>query len=236
LLLALLPVLADGTAVETQPADAATILQIVRSRFPSDPVRISGTITVRRRRGVVVKEMGYQLDAKWSEQGADLTCVITDALGRESDKVAVTFAGGEDPTVKREGDGLVDDKGRITQTALSCADLAMPFLWWPDAELIGREKTRGRDSFILDLKPGGDGEVHRVRAWIDSAIFIVLKAESYDADDELVKQVTVKSFKKVEDQWMIKDLEVSMGSAADKTVVTVDSIESKAERREKKNG
>jgi hypothetical protein len=35
---------------------------------------------------------------------------------------------------------------------------------------------------------------------------------------------------------MIKDLEVSMGSAADKTVVTVDSIESKAERREKKNG
>lgn len=228
--------MAAGPVAELQLKDAKSVLQVVRSRFPSEPVSISGTITVRRRRGVVVKEMGYTLDAKWTGQGGDLKCVITDALGRESDKVNVSFKGGEAPTVERDGDGLVDDKGQITQTALNCSDLAMPFLWWPEGEIVGREKSRGRDCFVLDLKPADPGDVARVRAWIDSAIFIVLKAESYSADDDLIKQVTVKSFKKVEDQWMIKDLEVSMGSAADKTVVTVDAMESKAERSEKKNG
>ncbi len=236
MLLALLPVLSAGQAVVPDLKDANTVLQVVRSRFPSEPVSISGTITVRRRRGVVVKEMGYQVDAKWSNDGGTLDFRVTDAFGREADEVQVSFAGGQAALIKREGDGLVGDSGMIGGTALNCGDLAMPFLWWPDGEIVKREKTRGRECYVLDLKPGQPGEVARVRAWIDSSIFIVLKAESYGADKKLIKQVTVKSFKKVEDQWMIKDLEVIMGSAADKTVVTVDSMETQSERREKKNG
>lgn len=236
MLLALLPVFAAGDAVQPEIADAKTVLHAVRSRFPADPVAISGTITVRRRRGVVVKEMGFSVEGEWSAGGADLTCVISDALGRESDTVDVSFTAGQQAVIKRIGDGLVAEDGQVAGTALNCTDLVMPFLWWSDAELAGKEKTRGRDSYILDLKPPGEAEAAgRVRVWIDSAIFIVLKAEVYDAEDKLLKQVVVKSFKKIDDRWMIKDLEVSMASAADKTVVTVDAMEAKQERSKKKD-
>lgn len=234
MLLAVLPVIVGGETVESQVeiSDAQTLLEAVRSRFPSEPVSISGSITVRRRRGVVVKEMGYELDARWMRTGADIKCVITDALGRASDRVHVSFADGASPEVKREGDGLVAADGSVTDTALNCADLAMPFLWWPNAELSGKASIRGRDSYIVDLKPAKASEHARVRAWIDSSIFIVLQAEIYDGKDNLLKQVDVKSFKKIDDKWMIKDLEISVASAADKTVVTVDDMETATERSE----
>jgi len=232
MLLLLLVASSAAETVELPETDAKSVLHSVRSSFPSEPVSIQGTITVRRRRGVVVKEMGYRVAGKWSDAGADLKCVITDGLGRESDEVAVAFKAGSDATLTRSGDGLVADDGAVIGTALSCADLAMPFLWWQNSKLIKKEKTRGRDSYVLDLRPGKDGAVSRVRAWIDSSIFVVLKAETYDAEEKLKKSVTVKSFKKIYDQWMIKDMEVIMASAPDKTVVTVDAMEIKTEGSE----
>jgi hypothetical protein len=227
MLLAFLPVLATGNLDGTQVADAKSVLKVVRAQFPSDPITISGAITVRRRRGVVVKELGYTIDAVWTEQGGKQTCVFSDAFGRESDTVQVSFNKGEEPRIQRDGEVLVDENGKVKGTELECKDLAMPFLWWDDCELVGKDKTRGRECYVIDIDaPKGEG-VARLRVWIDETIFIVLKAESYNSDDKLVKQVLVKSFKKIDDQWMIKDLEIRGESSAVKTVVTVEAMKTK---------
>ena len=227
MLLAFLPVLVIGEPSAEQDTSAEKILAAVRSQFPSEAVEIEGTITVRRRRGAVVKEVGYTMDASWKQAGGVFKCVFSDALGRESDSVDVSFKAGGEPVIKTKGNALVDELGQVKGTALDCRDLAMPFLWWKSAELIGREMSRGRDCSVIEMTAPGGKEKGRVKVWIDNAIFIVLKAESYDAKDELVKQVTVKSFKKVDGQWMIKDLELVAGPSATKTVVTVESMVSK---------
>lgn len=227
LLLAIAPVLVAGAPADEQAPSAVTILRSVQSQFPSETVSIAGTITVRRRRGVAVKEVGYAMDALWQRDGGVFKCVFSDALGRESDSVVISFKAGGEPLIKREGGALVDESGVVKGTSLDCRDLAMPFLWWEDARVIGHEKSRGRECSVLELTaPGGESN-GRVKVWIDDAIFIVLKVESYAPKGELLKQVTVKSFKKVGEQWMIKDLELVSDSSATKTVVTVDSMTEK---------
>ena len=230
MLLAFLPVSATGGQDGAPVADARSVLQAVRAQFPSEPVTVSGTITVRRRRGVVIKELGYTIDAVWNEQGGKQTCVFSDALGRESDTVEVSFEKGEEPRIERKGEGLVDEDGKLTGTDLECRDLAMPFLWANDGELVGKDKTRGRDCYVVDLETPEREGIDRLRVWIDDRIFILLKAESYDADDKLVKQILVKSFKKIDDQWMIKDLEIKGVSSAVKTVVTVEAMTAKQDK------
>ena len=156
-------------------------------------------------------------------------------MGRESDAVEISFEGRGKPVIKLDGEsGLVDESGRVIGTALDCGDLAMPFLWWEVKSSLDRDKSRGRDCFVIDFESPGENEISRVRAWIDSSIFIVLRAESYGIDDKLLKQVVVKSFKKIDDQWIIKDLEISEASSTVKTVVTVETMDVKTKSGGKK--
>lgn len=223
-LLAILPVISIGAQMSDGSSDAKAIVEAARSLFPGKPVGIQGAITVRKNRGTVVKELEYRLKACWTETGGVLAGTLTDALGRQSGALDLSFIKGEAPEIKSPAGDFVDESGRIRGTALDCFDLLMPFLWWKDFKLAGREKSRGRDCHIVDFNSPSGTHVSRIRAWIDVSMFIVLKVENYSADNKRVKTVSVKSFKAIEDQWMIKDLEAAEDSANEKTIVTVEDM------------
>jgi len=213
-----------GAQLLDQPPDAKSVVDSARSIFPGNPVTINGTITVRKNRGIVVKELEYSLKAKWIGTGGELAGTLTDALGRGSGTIDLSFKKGEYPLPVRKADAFVDENCRIKGTALDCFDLLMPFLWWDDFELTGKEKSRGRDCYVINFKAPAGFALSRVKVWIDSSIFVVLKAEIYSSEDKRTKAVSVKSFKNIDDQWMIKDLEVVEESSSFKTIVTVDEM------------
>jgi len=87
-------------------------------------------------------------------------------------------------------------------------DLGMPFLRWPDAKLIGNDRTRGQDCFVLEMtatnQPYG-----RVKLWVDQQYFALLRAEAFDPAEALVRRLAITSFKRLGAVWIPRGIEMA---------------------------
>jgi hypothetical protein len=59
----------------------------------------------------------------------------------------------------------------------------------------------------MNPKPEGAGYA-RVLSWIDNETGGLLRAEAYGADQKLVKEFSLRSFKKVNGQWQLREMEI----------------------------
>jgi hypothetical protein len=85
-------------------------------------------------------------------------------------------------------------------------DLGLPYLHWPNAKFLSEERVRGRDCFAIESR--ADGEPYaRVKMYIDKAYYALLRAEAFDANDNLVRRFAVTSFKRIGDLWVPRGLE-----------------------------
>ncbi|HEY6167556.1 MAG TPA: outer membrane lipoprotein-sorting protein [Verrucomicrobiae bacterium] len=92
----------------------------------------------------------------------------------------------------------------------SPADLGLEFLHWPEQRVLKHEMRRGRPCKVLESgnpSPAGDAYV-RVLSWIDSETGGLLRAEAYDARRKLMKEFSIRSFKKVEGRWQLREMEI----------------------------
>lgn len=220
----MLPLLLLGNGDDAVLPDAESVVDSVKSGFPSGKVTLSGTVSVRRIRGKALNTLGFTLDCLFRTSSARARCVFTDSLGRDETQVIVNASNSGNPDVEIIKGGLVDADGLLKDTGLACEDLVMPFIWWRDVEVIGVEKVRGRDCYILEFRGPAGGRYTRVRASIDKAIFIILKASFFADNMALEKELVVKSFKKIDERWMIKDIEVRQAGSTVKTVIIVDDM------------
>jgi len=92
----------------------------------------------------------------------------------------------------------------------SAADLGLEFLHWPTQTLVKSEMRRGRPCKVLvsTAAPGSGGAYARVLSWIDNETGGLLRAEAYDAQGRLVKEFSLRSFKKVNGQWQLREMEI----------------------------
>jgi hypothetical protein len=87
-------------------------------------------------------------------------------------------------------------------------DLGLAFLHWPNVKLLEEGRVRGRDCFAIEAK--ADGEPYtRVKLSIDKEYYALLRAEAFDANDNLTRRFAVTSFKKLGDIWIPRGLEAS---------------------------
>jgi hypothetical protein len=90
------------------------------------------------------------------------------------------------------------------------ADLGLEFLRWPDQRLLRKELRKSRACRVLESRnpAPGQGGYARVLSWIDADTGGVLCAEAFDAAGRMVKEFSVRSFKKVEGRWQLKEMEI----------------------------
>jgi len=91
-------------------------------------------------------------------------------------------------------------------------DLGLEFFHWPQQKLLPKKTTvkRGRDYTLLEStnpNPPTNG-YSRVVTWIDKDSGGILEAEAYDAQGKLLKEFEPKSFKKVNGQWELQEMEI----------------------------
>ncbi len=192
------------------------------ARLPQAPLLIEGDLIVRRPRGVVVNTLRFEMHLAWGQEPAEALYIIRDAFGVELERL----------TLKRHADGVLETdyaagdparpapapslQQRIQNTDFSWADLTLAFLWWPEARLVGTDRLRGRtchlvDAYAPDARDGastGTAPYARVRAWVDQEMYMLLQAEAQDAQGHPLRTLWVRSFRKTNDRWMIKDLEI----------------------------
>jgi hypothetical protein len=86
--------------------------------------------------------------------------------------------------------------------------LGLPFLHWPNAKFLGEERVRARDCFAIESRAEGEPYA-RVKMYIDKEYYALLRAEAFDATDNLVSRFAVTSFKKIGELWVPRGSEVS---------------------------
>ena len=89
-------------------------------------------------------------------------------------------------------------------------DLGLDFFHWPDQKIIKQENRRTRACAVLEsINPHPSvGGYSRVDTWIDDATLGIVHAEAFDASGKLLKVFDPKSFKKVNGQWELENMEI----------------------------
>jgi hypothetical protein len=94
----------------------------------------------------------------------------------------------------------------------SIGDLGLEFFHWPEQKVLPKTANlkRGREYTLLEStnpNPSTNG-YSRVLTWIDKESGGILEAEAYDFNGKLLKDFAPKSFKKVNGQWQLQEMEI----------------------------
>lgn len=98
----------------------------------------------------------------------------------------------------------------------SVADLGLEFFHWPAQKVLKKEVKRSRGCTVLESTNPNSAtnnavppiRYSRVVSWIDSESGGIVQAEAYDAGGKLLKDFAPKSFKKVNGQWELQEMEI----------------------------
>jgi hypothetical protein len=178
------------------------------ARLPSQTVLLSGDLVTTPTNGPKTKLtvdilLSYPRTAAYT---------VRDAFGRELESLIVTRTGKSvSLSYKLNGtDAPAPSLGtRIQNTALTWMDITLGFLWWDGGRIIGQMETRGQPCYVLDrhAPSGSTAPYASVRMWVDKRVSMLLQSEGYDMLGDCIRRLSVKSFKKINDEWMVKDLE-----------------------------
>lgn len=110
-------------------------------------------------------------------------------------------------STKKFSSSRLDQK--IGGTGVTYGDLALKFLYWPNAQVIGADNLRTRDCWKLRLSaPTKDSPYASVLLWVDKDSGAIMRMEGYNAKGQLTKRFEVVSAQKIEGRWFLKQMRI----------------------------
>jgi hypothetical protein len=110
-------------------------------------------------------------------------------------------------STKKFSSARLDQK--IGGTGVTYGDLALKFLYWKDAQVIGADNLRTRDCWKLRLvAPSKDSPYASVLLWVDKESGAIMRMEGFNAKGQLTKRFEVVSAQKIEGRWFLKQMRV----------------------------
>ena len=220
---------------EAENLTASETLKACTQVIPTDRLLIKGTLTVRKQRGIVLAEFPYRLMLDWGARTPSAECLLLDAQGTSVvERAVLTRPAGQAAQIKlyRGPEQTPEDgisySGRICGTDMTWMDLTLDFLWWKDVRFddTPRGECRiGRDCDILvAVPPGPIPGCSAVRIWIDRKWRCIMQAEQLDPQGNPVRTMWVQKVKKVEDRWMIPEMEIETLNSGHRTRLYVDDV------------
>lgn len=193
-----------GTRAEEPPKlSAADILHAVREGQGSRHETLNGKLRN--------DETGDTFPFRLVADGPLVTYQFT---GKTPTTIQVRY--NEDGSQLQESSGGATDKltpanfdKKILGTDLAYEDLALRFVYWPKATLLGEEKVKLQNAYKLRVDaPNRRTEYSSVNLWVDHDSGALLRAEAYDWSGNLVKKFEVTAGQKLEGKWYLKEMRI----------------------------
>jgi hypothetical protein len=114
----------------------------------------------------------------------------------------------------------------LAGTDLTPFDLQMPFLYWGDFIYEGLAPVRGRPAHVFLFYPPDDIAARKpglsgVRVFLDTQFGALVQAQQIGVEERVLKSIVVLDLKKVDDQWMVKTIDVRDEATRNKTQFVV---------------
>src|SRR3954469_277674 len=98
---------------------------------------------------------------------------------------------------------------KVRGTAVTYEDLALKFLYWPDARVTGENSIRTRNCWKLELKaPSRQSQYSNVWLWVDKSGGAIMRIDAYDWNAKMAKRFEVVSAQKIEGRWFLKEMRI----------------------------
>ena len=98
---------------------------------------------------------------------------------------------------------------KVRGTAISYEDLALKFIYWPKANVLGEDYINTRRVWKLELEPPGrESQYSRVFVWCEQQSGALMRMEGFDWNNRLVKRFEVVSAQKIEGRWFLKTMRI----------------------------
>ena len=98
---------------------------------------------------------------------------------------------------------------KIRGTGVTYEDLALKFLYWPNARVLGQENIRTRTCWKLQLRaPSRQSQYSNVLLWVDKTSGALMRLEGFDWNDQLSKRFEVVSAQKIDNRWFLKQMRI----------------------------
>jgi hypothetical protein len=111
--------------------------------------------------------------------------------------------------------------GKIGGTSVTYGDLALKFLYWPTAQVIGTDTIRTRNCWKLRLPaPAKDAQYSSVLLWVDKDSGAIMRLEGYNQEGQLAKRFEVVSAQKIEGRWFLKQMRIETLQAGSEKVAS----------------
>lgn len=117
---------------------------------------------------------------------------------------------------------------KVRGTGVTYEDLALKFLYWPDARVTGENSIRSRNCWKLELKaPSQQTQYSNVYLWVDKAGGALMRMDGFDWKGQLAKRFEVISAQKIEGRWFLKQMRIEEFASGTNKVQTRTYLEIK---------
>jgi hypothetical protein len=98
---------------------------------------------------------------------------------------------------------------KVRGTMVTYEDLALKFLYWRNARVLGEDTIRTRRCWKVQLAaPSKQSQYSNVMLWIDQQGGALMRMEGYDWNLKLAKRFEVVSAQKIEGRWFLKQMRI----------------------------
>lgn len=98
---------------------------------------------------------------------------------------------------------------KVRGTGVTYEDLALKFLYWPDARVTGENSIRTRNCWKVELKaPSRQSQYSNVYLWVDKNSGALMRMDGFDWKGQLAKRFEVVSAQKIEGRWFLKQMRI----------------------------
>ena len=202
-LAALVAAFVSFAAFAADEPDAAALLKQARMAQTNLDLKFSGHLRV----GASSKKVPFILtisDGMVRYEFQDTKDTITLRLGAKESRLEETKGGKTERVTAAKFDDPVRDTG------ITYEDLAMRFLYWPNAKVIGSYAILAQSTWEVDITPpeGTPTQYAQVKAWFSKADNAMLKMEGFDVNGKSVREFTARGVMKSDGMWYLKTMEV----------------------------
>ena len=170
----------------------------------------------------------------WNQRGPLNRMVLWPKAKQRDFEIGLLIQGGRNPDVWKvdrqsvavpvDTEALVDPL--LNDFIYTPFDLLMPFVFWENFEYEGSKRVRSRQAHFFRMYPPDSfkeehPKIHCVRLKLDARYNALLSAEVLDKHDDPLRIFNVMSFDKVNDQYIVKKIDLIDKVSRDKTRMRV---------------
>lgn len=221
----------DGEDIASSPVSGEQLLAECVARMPLEPLKMIGTMTMRKMYGVELKKFRFAVFINW---GAAQSMARYDILTTKDEPVETIHA------VRHTDGSLLLSRfvgadntpaetpvlnSPVLGTDLSWLDVSMDYVWWKNPTIVGEEKIKGRTCDILEVEPPTPiPGCAKSRLWVDRKQRVVMQAAQVNEKGKETRKMWVRAVQKIDGRWVVRDLEVETIGSGHRTRLHIDDV------------